>query len=231
LARFVSDYSKESKGATPDGRFNSPAFHKNHQPILEVIRPHLAGGTGHVLEIGSGPGQHIAVYGKEFPDHVFWPSDPVAAHRESVAAWCAHNQVTNVKAPVELDAAYKDWQLGTQGRPPAQDLCAILCTNVFHIAPWDVAQGVLRGAGQHLAEDGALFVYGPFSRDGAHVSPSNADFDVSLRASNAQWGVRDTAEIALEGAKHALVLDQIAEMPSNNFVLVIKREKSDGHRP
>jgi len=223
MARFVSDYSKETKGATPDGRFNSPAFHNNHQPILEVVRPHLEDTPGHVLEIGSGPGQHVAVFGAAFPAQTFWPSDPLYAHRKSVAAWCAHHNVSNVRAPVELDAADEDWRLGARGRPPAENLRAILCTNVFHIAPWEVAQGVLRGAGKHLAGDGALFVYGPFSRDGTHTAPSNADFDASLRASNSHWGVRDTADISSEAALHGLVMDRIVEMPSNNFVLVLKQ--------
>ena len=157
------------------------------------------------------------------PSHVFWPSDPIDAHRQSIAAWCAHFQTTNVMPPIYLDAVADDWGLGKPNHPPARDLSGIICVNVFHIAPWSVAQGVLRGAGKHLTDDGVLLVYGPFSVDGEHIAESNARFDGSLRAENPEWGVRDTREIATEAETHGLVLTKTVEMPVNTFVLVLNR--------
>ncbi|MGI9482446.1 MAG: DUF938 domain-containing protein [Hyphomicrobiales bacterium] len=223
MARFISDYSREPEGSTEDGRFSGPAFERNHRPIFEVLGRVLDGRSGDVLEIGSGPGQHISLFAKWLPDSTFWPSDPMPAHRKSVSAWCAQHRVENVMEPLELDAAAQDWELDEPGRAPGCKFRIILCINVFHIAPWEVACGVLRGAGQYLAEDGALLVYGPFSIDGEHVSESNAKFDISLGSSDPQWGVRDSADVEKEARTHGLVIDEIVKMPSNNFILVIKR--------
>lgn len=223
MARFISDYSKEPEGSKPDGRFSGPAFERNHKPIFEVVKRILDGNPGNILEIGSGPGQHVSQFAKWLPECTFWPTDPTAAHRDSVRAWCARHGVANVMEPVELDAAEKDWQLGLPGRPPSENIRMMLCINVFHIAPWDVVCGVLHGAERCLSREGALLVYGPFSVDGEHVSESNAEFDAALRRNDAQWGVRDTAEIDKQAALHGLLIDEIVKMPANNFILVIKR--------
>ena len=42
---------------------------------------------------------------------------------------------------------------------------------------------------------GGCFLYGPFKRDGKHTALSNAVFDTSLRDNNAEWGVRDIADV------------------------------------
>ena len=78
-------------------------------------------------------------------------------------------------------------------------------------------------AGRHLRADGRLLLYGPFKRDGEHNAPSNAAFDASLRSRNPQWGVRDTADLRKLAAANGLHLMDIAEMPSNNAILVFER--------
>jgi hypothetical protein len=60
-------------------------------------------------------------------------------------------------------------------------------------------------------------------RDGAHTAPSNADFDASLRARNAEWGVRDTRDLAAQADANGLALADVLPMPANNFVLVFAR--------
>ena len=72
-----------------------------------------------------------------------------------------------------------------------QNLLAVFCANVIHIAPWRVAEGLFAGAGRYLPADGRLFLYGPFKRGGKHTAISNAVFDTSLREGNPEWGVRD----------------------------------------
>ena len=223
MASFVSDYSNRPDRVAGGRRLSSPAYEANHEPILEIVRAALAGRPGAILEIGSGPGQHIALFGRELPDHVFWPSDPIEAHRRSIAAWSAHAGATNVMPPIALDAAAEDWPLAATDGLPEENLSGMICINVFHITPWAVAQGVMRGAAKHLIDHGVLLVYGPFSVDGVHTAASNARFDASLRAENPDWGVRDTREIGKEAEQHGLVLANTVEMPVNNFVLVLKR--------
>ena len=93
-----------------------------------------------------------------------------------------------------------------------------------NISPWATSANLLAQAARLLRRDGRLFVYGAFMRDGRHTAPSNDEFDQSLRAKDAAWGVRDTAELADLAARTGMVLDDIAEMPANNFTLVFARK-------
>jgi Protein of unknown function (DUF938) len=104
-------------------------------------------------------------------------------------------------------------------------LLAAFCANVIHIAPWRVAEGLFEGAGRYLRADGRLFLYGPFKRDGKHTSLSNAVFDTSLREHDADWGVRDIADVEKLADGAGLVLAQTVEMPANNLILVFERSK------
>jgi hypothetical protein len=106
------------------------------------------------------------------------------------------------------------------------DLLAVFCANVVHIAPWSVAEGLVAGAGRALRGDGLLLLYGPFKRDGKHTAISNAVFDNSLREANAEWGVRDIADVERLAANSGLALREIVEMPANNLILVFARENA-----
>ena len=142
----------------------------------------------------------------------------------SVEAWRRHAGLGNVMPPSVLDAAAETWVYDADEKPPLGDLNAIICLNVFHIAPWAVGEGILRGAGSYLRPGGMLVVYGPFKRDGKHTAESNERFDLSLRSQDPTWGVRDTADLAATAAQHGLRLDEIFDMPANNFILkFIKR--------
>jgi hypothetical protein len=98
---------------------------------------------------------------------------------------------------------------------------------VIHIAPWRVAEGLLAGAANYLREDGRLFLYGPFKRDGKHTALSNAVFDTSLRDNNAEWGVRDIADVKKLAESVGLSLIGTVEMPANNLVLVFEKSNAD----
>jgi hypothetical protein len=108
------------------------------------------------------------------------------------------------------------------GGGPGQ-LLAVFCANVIHIAPWRVAEGLFAGAARYLRTDGRLFLYGPFKRDGKHTALSNAVFDTSLRDNNAEWGVRDIADVKTLAESVGLNLTETFEMPANNLILVFGR--------
>lgn len=207
----------------PDERRDAPTFHRNHQPIRAVLADYLSDVTGHALEIGSGTGQHVISFARGFPGLTWWPSDLQPANLRSIDAWRRHSQLENVSEPVAIDASSDDWQLGIPDRPPSGDFAAIIATNVIHISPWEVSQGLFAGAGRYLAPHGHLFLYGPFARDGAHTAESNARFDRSLRMENPTWGVRDIADLQALAAGSGLQLARIADMPRDNLVLVFSR--------
>jgi SAM-dependent methyltransferase len=221
MADYVVEFGKDGRRVEPDGRLDAPAFHRNHQPIWEVLKKFLAGKSGDVLEAGSGTGQHVVYFASQSPGIIWWPSDLNAQHLKSIAAWRAHTQASNVREPRGIDLSAPAWWPG-DGSGPDQ-LLAIFCANVIHIAPWRVAEGLFAGASRTLREDGRLFLYGPFKRDGAHTAPSNAAFDESLRQGNPEWGVRDIADIAKLASQVGLVLRETVEMPANNQILIFAR--------
>jgi SAM-dependent methyltransferase len=216
-AQHVVEFGKgRLPPAEADGRLDAPAFHRTHAPMLAVLSRFLR--SGDVLEIGSGTGQHAVEFCRALPGVTWWPSDYLDSHLRSIAAWRAHAKLANLRAPTQLDASQRDWQLAERGLP--QQFTAMFCSNVVHIAPWSVAEGIFAAAGRHLAEDGRLFLYGAFRRDGVHNSPSNETFDAGLRRDNPEWGVRDTADLKKLGAVNGLQLAELIEMPANNAMLV-----------
>ena len=219
MPNFVVEFGN---GEEPpgDGRLHGPAFARNHEPIWSVIAPVLHDRTGDVLEVGSGTGQHAVAYARRSPAVTWWPSDLNARHLASIAAWRAHAKLPNVQPPTRIDLLDADWDASL---PVQSALLAIVCINVCHIAPWRVTENVLAGAGRRLRPDGRLLVYGPFRRDGAHTAPSNAAFDASLRSQDAEWGLRDTRDIAAAAERCGLRIAEIAPMPANNFTLIIAR--------
>jgi hypothetical protein len=215
----VPVYTREIVEWEGDGRLFSPAFPHNSGPIAEGMRPHLAGRSGAVLEIGSGTGQHIGRFAAEFPALTWIPSDIHAEHHASIEAWRAHLKLPNLAAPIHIDGA-RDWAGEVSGFGP---LAAVLCINVLHIAPWAVAEGVVRGEAASLAPGAALILYGAFKESGRHTGEGNARFDAGLRADNPDWGVRDLDEVAALAAASGFGPAQVTRLPSNNLLVAFAR--------
>jgi SAM-dependent methyltransferase len=168
-----------------------------------------------VLEVASGSGEHAVHFAQAFPYLEFQPSDPDADARASIDAWVASLGLANVRPAIALDAATDMWPIATAD--------AVLCINMIHIAPWQAAVGLMRGAAKVLADGGVLYLYGPFRRGGAHTAPSNDAFDRSLRAQNPEWGVRDLEAVTALGSDHGFAPPIIEAMPANNLSLVFQR--------
>jgi SAM-dependent methyltransferase len=225
VAEYVVEFGKDGRPVEPDGRLDAPAFHRNHQPIWDVLAKFLAGKSGDVLEAGSGTGQHVVHFARHTPDIIWWPSDLNEAHLRSIAAWRAHSGLSNIRPPHPIDLADSAWRLPAHDGSRPADLLAIFCANVIHIAPWRVAEGLFAGATRYLRPDGRLFLYGPFKRDGKHTALSNAVFDTSLRDRDAEWGVRDIAEVEKLADSVGLMLVETVQMPANNMILTFARSK------
>jgi Protein of unknown function (DUF938) len=223
VAEYVVEFGKDGRPVEPDGRLDAPAFHRNHQAIRAVLLEFLAGKSGDVVEAGSGTGQHVVDFARHAPDITWWPSDLNAQHLKSIAAWRAHTGLANIRPPLRIDLSDPAWYSPMQDGSGPGKLLAVFCANVVHIAPWRVAEGLFAGAGRVLRDDGRLFLYGPFKRDGKHTAISNAVFDSSLRDQDTEWGVRDIADLERLAASAGLVLREIVEMPANNLVLVFER--------
>ncbi len=223
MAEYVVEFGRDGGRMEPDGRLDAPAFHRNHAAILRALASFLQQGSGDVVEVGSGTGQHVVHFAEHLPDITWWPSDLNEAHLRSIEAWRAHTQRANVRPPLRIDLTDPSWcPEMTDGNGP-RELLAVFCANVVHIAPWSVAEGLISGAARYLRSDGKLFLYGAFKRGGKHTAVSNETFDASLRSGNPEWGVRDVEELEKVARGAGLELSEIVEMPANNLILVFAR--------
>jgi hypothetical protein len=191
-----------------DARKYAPAAQRNRAPILAALAERLPA-KGAVLEIASGTGEHVVHFARALPALVFRPSDPDPENRASIAAWIAAEKLANVRPPVDLDTTAKKWPVATAD--------AILCANMIHIAPWAACEGLIAGAARTLFPGGFLHLYGPFKRDGKHTAPSNAEFDASLKARNAEWGVRDLDAVEALARRAGFGAADVVRQPANNL--------------
>ncbi len=209
--------SSDNSGTPDTSRRVAPAATRNRDVIRDVLVRVLPK-TGIVLEIASGTGQHAVHVAAALPGITWQPSDPDAASRASIAAWRAHAALANLNPPIELDVCASPW-------PVPDSLAAIVCINMIHIAPWAAAEALFRGAGERLTNDGVLFLYGPYKREGAHTAPSNEAFDTQLRATHPEWGVRNMEDVVELGRRAGLLMEEVVPMPANNFSLVFRRAR------
>lgn len=201
-------------------RLFSPSAARNRDAIRDVFLKHMPK-AGTIIEVGSGTGEHVAHIAAAAPGLEFRPGDPDEASRASIAAWAAHLGLKNIAPPHAADVTVAGWAT-------AFDPCeGVVSVNMIHIAPFEAATGLFAGAGALLGPGGRLFLYGPFSRNGAHTSPSNKSFDASLKSRDPRWGVRDLdLEIMPLAAKAGLRLVAIEEMPANNLSVIFERAQS-----
>ncbi|MDR3391491.1 MAG: DUF938 domain-containing protein [Sulfuriferula sp.] len=192
---------------------HSPSCERNQAPILEQLQM-LFADRRHVLEIASGTGQHAVYFGRALP-HLIWQTSDLLPNHDGIHAWLAEAQLENVLPPLVLDVTEPDW--------PVTGVDAVFNANTVHIVSWPAVQRMFAGVGQVLLPDGLLCLYGPFNYGGAYTSASNADFDVWLKARDAQSGIRDFEAVCALAEAQGLRLLQDVAMPSNNRLLVWRK--------
>lgn len=196
-------------------RREAPAAARNRGPIAEVLADELPA-SGLVLEVASGTGEHAVHFARRFP-HLEWqPSDPDPAALHSIAAWREHEGLENLLPPLELDATAADW--------PVREADALLCINMAHISPIAATEGVLRHAARLLPPGAPLIFYGPFIENGVETAPSNLAFDASLRARDAQWGLRSVGWLDGRASENGFDRTRRVAMPANNLTLIYRRQ-------
>lgn len=194
-------------------KHHASATARNREPIREVLARELPG-TGLVLEIASGSGEHAVAFARAFPGIEWQPSDPDPTALASIAAWRDEEALPNLLAPVQLDVTKVPW--------PIERADAIVCINMVHIAPWEAAVALFAGAGRLLAPGALLYLYGPY-RFGGVTAPSNEVFDQSLRSRDPRWGVRDVRDLGAVATEQGFALRGAVAMPANNHSLLFRR--------
>lgn len=195
---------------------DSPSFHRNIEPITATLHEAIAPSCRHVLEIGSGSGQHVARFASEFPKLTFQPTDYDHENLASINSWCETKE--NVSPSLRLDVTNMPW---FKKGYPKFDL--LLCFNVIHITPWAVTQSLFKGANKTLTEESQILFYGPYKIDGKHTSTSNAEFENWLQEKDNSFGIRDIGDVEDEASANGFILKKSITMPANNFMLEFAR--------
>jgi cyclopropane fatty-acyl-phospholipid synthase-like methyltransferase len=192
---------------------HSPSCERNRDPILDVLRVHLAD-RQQVLEIGSGTGQHAVHFAAALP-HLRWQCTDRVENLPGISLWLDEARLPNTPAPIELDVS---------GRWPAPRYDAVFTANTLHIMAWDEVEQLFDHLADATTEDAKLVIYGPFNYGGQYSSDSNAGFDQWLQARGAHMRIRDAEAVdALADAAGFKLVDDIT-MPANNRCRVWQRQ-------
>ena len=203
-----------------DQRLFFPATERNRRPIGDLLSQ-LLPAAGAVLELASGSGEHAVFFQHRFTNLLWQASDPDPDHRASIDAWIRHQGLSNVMpAALNLDVEERPWPLP---QTIGASLSAVVCINLLHISPANCTNAVLEESAVLLPSGAPLIIYGPFMRNGAHTSASNAAFDRSLRERNNQWGLREVSLVTSLAASAGFKIDDVVPMPANNLTLVLRR--------
>jgi SAM-dependent methyltransferase len=206
-------------GESAPGGFGKPcseACERNRAPILDVLKETFAE-SRHVLEIGSGTGQHAVYFAAQLP-HLIWQTSELPEHHAGIEAWLEDARLGNVPAPLALDVNDPVW--------PVNAVDAVFSANTLHIISWPAVERMFAGIARVLEPGGTVCIYGPFNYGGRYTSPSNARFDGWLKRDPLS-GIRDFESVDALAAAHGLVLGRDFAMPANNRCLVWRRRDGD----
>jgi len=184
---------------------HSPACERNRDPILAVLREHLAGAR-RVLEIGSGTGQHAAYFASHLPQ-LIWQASDREENLPGIRAWLDEAGLSNTPTPLPLDVS---------GPWPDDRFDAVFSANTLHIMAWSEVEQLFARLPQVTEIGATLIIYGPFNEGGRCSSESNAAFDKSLQARGSHMGIRDAEAVDALATHAGFILVYDVAMPANN---------------
>ena len=97
---------------------HSPAAERNGRAILACLQE-LLPTQGRALEIASGTGQHVALFGAHLPGWIWQPSDLSGDDFSSISLWCKHNSAARVLPPV----SWMSWRQNGRRQTPCLNPC------------------------------------------------------------------------------------------------------------
>ena len=195
-------------------RLFAPSAARNAKVIARVLAEY-APLQGSALEIASGSGQHITAFARILKGLIWQPSDIHNSKLASIDDWAKDHP--NIRPAVYLDATKPGWAT----RHAGQSL--ILLINLLHLISKPEARKLISEVALALEHGGRFYLYGPFLRDGVHVSDGDASFDASLRASDPDIGYKDINEVQQWLAEAGLHVIATVDMPANNLTLISER--------
>ncbi|MGI2036760.1 DUF938 domain-containing protein [Shewanella frigidimarina] len=188
----------------------SQACENNKQPILTLLAKWFVN-RQHVLEIGSGTGQH-SVYFAENLAHARWQPSDQQHYLPTLQARLDLQTSPNLQQAISLNVT-QPWPL------LLSDVDAIFSANTLHIMSKPMVEAFFTGVGSVLVNSGSLVVYGPFNYQGQFTSDSNQQFNLWLQHNNPDSGIRDIEWICQLAQQQGLTLQEDITMPANNRLL------------
>ncbi len=192
----------------------SEACERNKQPILKVLSEAFAS-VDRVLEIGSGTGQHAVFFASQLP-HLKWQPTDTGEYLAGLRARVDQAMSDNLDSVVEVDVRMQPW--------PVSGCNGLFSANSLHFMSVECVVEFFRGVGEVLEEKGILVVYGPFRYRNAFTSESNAHFDILLKQTDPERGIKDFEWVDELAAEQGLQLLSDTAMPANNQTLVWMRD-------
>ncbi len=191
----------------------SQSCEENREVIFNTITSYLRPDI-EVLEVGSGTGQHAVYFGAKFPQLV-WQSSDLADNLPGINAWIDEAGLSNLARPLELDVCMH-W--------PQKKYDMIFSANTFHIMNEAQVEQCISGCAGCLKPGGNLIIYGPFNYNGSYTSASNENFDAWLKMRDSASGIKHFEWINRLAQQAELQLVDDIAMPSNNRILIWRRE-------
>ena len=189
---------------------HSDASERNKGPILEVLRQEFAG-CKHLLEIGSGTGQHAVHFATEMPWLVWQPSE-LGDAMPDLRKRIFNEGPSNLRAPVLLDVTEPPWDV--------RKVDGVFTANTLHIMHWHQVEAFFAGLPAITKPGTVLAIYGPFRYGGSYTSASNESFDKMLHARDPASGIRDFEKIDALARAAGFSLKADYPMPANNQTIV-----------
>ncbi len=191
----------------------APASERNREPILGVLREAFAD-RRHVLEIGSGTGQHAVHFAAALP-WLTWQTSERDENLPGLRQWLDEAALPNTPAPLVLDVGTEAW--------PTTRHDAVFSANTLHIMAWPEVEALFTHLPAVTTDDAVLAIYGPFNVGGTFTSDSNAAFDASLKQRGAHMSLRDLETVDALAARAGFTHAATHAMPANNLCVVWKR--------
>lgn len=195
----------------------SQASENNKHPILSILTT-LFSTNKHILEIGSGTGQHAVFFGQHFP-HLTWQTSDLTINHDGINMWLNDTPLANVQAPIVVDLN-ENWPIPNHQLP----VDGIYTANTLHIISWPLVIKFFEGIAKNVSIGGHICIYGPFKYQGEFTSDSNANFDLWLKERDVNSGIRDIEAILSLANAAGLNLIEDHVMPANNQLLFFKKK-------
>ena len=191
----------------------SQACENNQRPILAVLTHKLADSL-HLLEVGSGTGQHATFFASHLP-HLTWQASDQHCNLHHINCRIKHFNQPNLPAAVVLNIG-NTW--------PVKQYDAVFTANTLHIISKQLVEAFFAGVGLITSTNANLLIYGPFNYQKQYTSDSNANFDLWLKDRDPHSGIRDIEWIVELAKAQQFELVEDVSMPANNRLLhFIKR--------